>query len=162
VPLINDGLSTAREKAAPYVADAASRASDTATAARGLAEAKVAQLKGEPEPKKGSTLKKIALFAAVAGVVGVVAKKLQGGGSASESWQSSYTPAPPPKPATGPGSAVPPVTPSYSSPPVDDAGGASPDEALADQTAEVPGVTTPDDPAEVIPLPIDPEDDTKA
>ena len=43
--------------------------------------------------------------------------------------------------------------------PVEDAGGAAPDEALADEAEAPQPVTTPDEPAEVVE--IDPEADTK-
>ena len=58
------------------------------------------------EKKKGGKLKKLALFAAVAGAVGFVAKKLQGGRQ-SDNWQSSYVPTPAPAPAPAPRSTTP-------------------------------------------------------
>ena len=69
-------------------------------------------------------------------------KKLRGQ-SASDNWQSSYTPAPAPS-----SSATPPVA----TEPADDSAGSSPDEALADATGEPHPVSTPDDPAEVVTL----------
>src|SRR5262249_34488091 len=103
-------LADAREKAAPYVAEAldkasaalseaeaAAKASELAEQAKEAADAQVASLKGE-EKKKGSKLKKVAIFAAVAAAIGLVARKLQGSGKA-DNWQSSYVPTPAPAPA---------------------------------------------------------------
>ena len=127
-------LTDAREHAAPLVAQAADKAGDLAAQAKEAADAQVASLRGE-EKKKGSKLKKVAIFAAIAGAVGFVARKLQGS-SQGDNWQSSYVPTPAPTPT--------PVT--------DDAGAAGPDEALSDATDEPHAVTTPDDPAEVVDL----------
>jgi hypothetical protein len=138
--------SDARDKAAPLIASGAAIASERATQAKSLADAKVAQIKGEPEPKKGGKLKKFVLFAGIAGAVAFVAKKLQGGG-ANDNWQSSYVPTPPPASAPTPTEAAAPAS--------DDTGGSSPDEALADAAEAPHPVTTPDDPAEVVE--IDPE-----
>jgi len=129
-------LADAREKAAPYVAEARERASEVASHAKEAADARVAQLRGEEKKKKGGKLKKLAIFAAVAGAVGFIAKKLQGGGQA-DNWQSSYVPTP---------------APARTPPPTDDAGAAGPDEALSDAADEPQPVTTPDQPAEVIDL----------
>ena len=102
----------------------------------------MAELKGE-KPKR-SKLKTFAVVAAVAGAAAVVAKKLQGD-KASDNWQSSYTPSPPPS------SRPTPATPAAPQAGVDDPGGASPDEAMSDAADETPHeVTTPDDPAEVV------------
>jgi len=84
------------------------------------------------------------LIAGLAGAVAFVAKKVQGG-AATDNWQSSYTPTPAPAPAAAA--------------PVDDAAGASPDEALSDAVEAPQPVTTPDEPAEVIDL--DPEGSSK-
>lgn len=127
-------LADARDQAAPLVAAGAERAGDVAAQAKEAADARVAQLRGE-EKKKGSKLRKLAIFAALAGAVGFVAKKLQGGGQ-NANWQSSYVPTP----APSPGSAT------------DDAGAAAPDEALSDAADEPQPVTTPDEPAEVVDL----------
>jgi hypothetical protein len=132
-------LAEAREQAAPLVAAGAAKASDAAAQAKEAADAKVAQLRGE-EKKKGSKLKKLAIFAALAGAVGFVAKKLQGSGQ-SDNWQSSYVPTPAPSP-----------TPSSPTPVADDAGAAGPDEALSDAADEPQPVTSPDEPAEVVDL----------
>ncbi|MDO9494629.1 MAG: DLW-39 family protein [Nocardioides sp.] len=137
-------IADAREKAAPLIASGAALAGEKATAAKALADAKVAQLKGEPEPKKGSKIKKFVLFAGIAGAVAVVAKKLQDGNGSSDNWQSSYVPTPPPTSAPAPAATH-----------ADDAGGSSPDEALADAAEAPHPVTTPDEPAEVVDL--DPE-----
>lgn len=135
-------LADAREQAAPVVASGAARASELAAQAKEAADAQVAQLRGEDQKKKGSKLKKVAIFAALAGAVGFIAKKLQGGGQ-SDNWQSSYVPTPAPAPAAPKA----PTTPAQ-----DDAGAAGPDEALADAAAEPSPVTTPDEPAEVVDL----------
>ena len=124
------------------------------------ASVKVAELKGEEPKKKGSKLKKLVLVGGLAAVVGVVAKKLQGG-SESQNWQSSYVPSPPASGAgaattsTGAGAAPTPAAPMAGA--SDDTGGSSPDEALADETETVHPVTTPDEPAEVVDI----EDDKK-
>ena len=136
-------IADAREKAAPVIAAGAAKAAERATAARDLADAKVAELKAE-EPKKKGKLKRFVLFAGIAGGVAFVAKKLQGGGQ-SANWQSSYTPSPAPTPPTPP-------TPSAPQAGVDDAGGASPDEALSDSTETPHPVSTPEDPADVVDL----------
>jgi len=137
-------LAEAREKAAPVAAAGAAAAGERATAARTLADAKVAELRGE-EPKKKGRLKRFLLLGALAGGVALVAKKLQGD-SGSDNWQSSYVPTPAPAPAAP-------------SEPVDDTGGASPDEALADEAEAPHPVTTPDEPAEVVE--IDQDGDTR-
>jgi hypothetical protein len=137
-------LSDARDHAAPLVAQAADRAGDLAAQAKEAADAQVANLRGE-EKKKGSKLKKVAIFAAIAGAVGFVARKLQGSGQ-GDNWQSSYVPTPAPAPA--------PTTP-------DDAGAAGPDEALSDAADEPHAATTPDAPAEVVDLEAPVEDAPK-
>ncbi len=147
-------LADAREQAAPVVASSAARASELAAQAKEAADAQVAQLRGQPQKKKGGKLKKVALFAALAGAVGFVAKKLQGGGQ-SDNWQSSYVPTPAP-------AATPTPTPSTSGPTstANDEGAAGPDEALSDAADEPRPVTTPDDPAEVVDLETAVEDTT--
>ncbi|NPC98795.1 hypothetical protein [Nocardioides sp. zg-DK7169] len=140
-------IADARAKAAPVIASGVALASEKAAAAKSAADVKLAELTAtEPPPeKKGGRLRKVALVALVAGAAGFVAKKIQAG--RTDSWQSSYVPAPPPAGPTSPRApGAPKVTPE------DDAGGASPDEALADQ-AEAPHTpTTPDAPAEVVDL----------
>lgn len=153
-------LADARRKAAPYVASGTAfaaakghelgdRASVTLDDARSAVSekvsGKVADLKGE-QPKKGSKLKKLVLIGGIAGVVAVVARKLQGGQDSS-AWQSSYVPSPPPK-------APAPVKPDVDAAVVagDDPGGSSPDEALADSAEGAHEVTTPDDPATTVDL----------
>ncbi len=138
-------MADAREKAAPVIAAGAAKAAERATAARDLADAKVAELKGE-EPQKKSKVKRFVLFAGIAGGVAFVAKKLQSGGQ-SDNWQSSYNPAPAPTSAP-----TPPPTPSAPQSGLEDTGGASPDEALSDAAEEAHPVSTPDDPAEVVDL----------
>lgn len=138
-----DYATEARKKAAPMVATGAALAAERAAAAKEVADAKVAQLRGEPPKKKGGKLKKLALLAMVAGAAGVVARKLQGG-STNDNWQSSYVPAPAPEPtAATAGTAAPQGE--------QDPGGASPDEAIADRAeGGAHAATTPDDPADVI------------
>ena len=140
-PVIVDARDKATSKAAPLIASGQALASEKATAAKTVADAKVAQLKGEPAPKKGSKLKKIVFFTALAGAVAFAAKKLQGGKAESNNWQSSYVPTPPP-----------PSTPAPVGTPADDTGGSSPDEALADAAEAPHPVTTPDEPADVVDL----------
>ena len=137
----SDYAGEARKKAAPLVATGAALAAEKAAAAKEVADAKVAQLKGEPPKKKGGKLKKVALFALIAGAVGFVARKLQGGGS-SDNWQSSYVPTPATEtPAAASGATE------------EDPGGASPDEAIADASeGGAHAATTPEDPADVIPI----------
>ncbi len=143
------GLSDARDKAAPLVASGATVVAAKAGEARGLADAKVAQIKGE-EPKKKGRLKKFVLFAAIAGAVAVVAKKLQGK-QQSDNWQSSYTPTP--APASRPTPAAPQAG-------LEDPAGASPDEAISDAAEAPHPVTTPEEPAEVVD--VDPEGESKS
>ena len=145
-------ISDARGKAAPIIATGAALAAEKATAAKAAAEAKAAEL--GPQKKKKSKLKRFLLFGALAGGVAAVAKRLQAG-SGSDNWQSSYTPSPPPSdaPATPPTPSAPqsggdPLT----DPLPEDPGGASPDEAMADNAETPHPTTTPDDPAEVVDL----------
>ena len=134
----SDLAATAKGSAVAAKGTASARAADLAATAKETADARVAQLRGE-KPKKGSKLRKIAVFAVLAGVVGFVAKKLQSGGQ-NDNWQSSYVPTPAPAPAT----------PTKPTAVADDAGAAGPDEALADAAETPHDVTTPDDPAVVI------------
>lgn len=133
-------LADARAQAAPIVAQGAAKASELAAQAsekaaqaKEAADAQVANLSGESKKKKGSKLRKAAIFAAVAGVIAVVARKLQSSGK-GDNWQSSYVPTPAPAPVA------------------DDAGAAGPDEALSDAAEEPKPVTTPDEPADVVDL----------
>jgi len=130
-PLVAEGAAKASEKAS----ELAAKASEVAAQAKEAADAQVANLSGE-EKKKGSKLKKVAFFAAVAGAIAFVARKIQSSGKA-DNWQSSYVPTPAPAPTP---------------PTADDAGAAGPDEALSDAADEPHAVTTPDDPAEVVDL----------
>jgi hypothetical protein len=133
-------IADARAKATPVIAAGAAIAAERATHARDLADAKVAEIKGE-KPKKKGKLKRFMLFATIAGGVAYVAKKLQGGGQ-SDNWQSSYNPAPAPTPPS----------PSAPQSGADDQGGASPDEALSDAAETPHPVSTPEDPADVVDL----------
>ena len=164
-------LSDARDKAAPILAagaalaaekasSGASLAAEKAAAGRDLAAARVAQLKGEPPKKqKRGKLKTILLLTGLAAVAGFVAKKLTAGDKA-DNWQSTYVPTP------APSASAPSTPPSPSAPmagaPVDDTGGSSPDEAIADQVAESHPVTTPDEPAEVVSIEDRPEGERNA
>jgi hypothetical protein len=151
-PILAAGAALAAEKAST----GASLAAEKAAAGRDLAAARVAQLKGEPPKKKRvGKLKTILLVTGLAAVAAFVAKKLQGG--KADNWQSSYTPTPAPSatpssPSTPPSPAAP-----MAGTDVDDTGGASPDEALADQAADSHPVTTPDEPAEVVSIEDRPE-----
>jgi hypothetical protein len=133
-------IADARAKAAPVLAAGAAMAAEKAATARELADLRKDVARAEKPQKKRSKVKRLALIAAIAGGVGFVARKLQGGGK-SDNWQSSYTPSPAPTPA--------PSAPQTS---VDDPGGASPDEALADAVEAPHPATTPDNPAEVVDL----------
>jgi hypothetical protein len=126
-------LQDAREQAGPMMAAGAEKAASAAAQAKEAADARVAQLRGEDKKKKGGKLRKLAIFAALAGAAGFLAKKLQGSGQ-SNNWQSSYVPTPAPAPAPT------------------DAGAAGPDEAISDAVEEPHEVTTPDDPATVVDL----------
>jgi hypothetical protein len=165
----------AKTAAAAGVAGAAS----LAASGKDLASAKVAEVKGEPQQKKGSKVRKLLIFGALAAAAGFAYNKLRGSGQA-DNWQSSYTP-----PASaGTSSTTSSTTGSTTSAtsaaggahlapgvgsdePIagddpmarlaaeqgatgDDPGGASPDEALADAVEEPHAVTTPDDPADVV------------
>jgi hypothetical protein len=145
-------IADARDKAAPVIADAKAKAgpaiaSGAAVAAEKVAEAasvaadkaaeaaeKVAEA-AEPEPKKkGGKFKKLLILTGIAAAAAFIASKLRAR-KESDNWQSSYTPTPAPAPTS--------ETP-------DDEGGASPDEALADQAEAPHQVTTPDEPADVV------------
>jgi ElaB/YqjD/DUF883 family membrane-anchored ribosome-binding protein len=163
----------ARDKAAPYVSDARERfvkeVMPAVTAAVAAASEKVepyadeakrrgrataAAVKGEVEPpKKGSKLKKLVLFGGLAGLGAFLFKKLKGDDASSTAWQSSYQPAPAPVPPT------PAPAPAAPTPLADDAGGASPDEAVADAAAgeENHEVTTPDSPVEELDVSAEPD-----
>jgi hypothetical protein len=161
----------AKSAAAAGVAGAAS----LAASGKDMASAKVAEVKGEPQQKKGSKLRKLLIFGTLAAAAGFAYNKLKGSGQA-DNWQSSYTP-----PAssgtstttsattsatTAAGGAhlapgVGPDAPIAGDDPMarlaaeqaaagDDPGGASPDEAIADAVEEPHAVTTPDDPADVV------------
>ena len=144
-PMIAGGAAVVADRASQGASIAAEKAAigrdiaaEKAAVGRDLAAARVAQLKGEPEPKKGGKLKKLLLFGGLAAAAGFAVKKLQGD-KASDNWQSSYVPSPPPPaPAPVPDAAA------------DDASGSSPDEAVADAAEAPHPVTTPDDPAETV------------
>ena len=138
------GVADAQAKAAPAGRDARDgrprsrrRRRPRRAQAKEAADAKVATLRGEEPPKKGGKLKKFALFAAVAGAVGFVAKKLQGGKQRQLAVvlrpEARARHLPRRRPA-----------------PVEDAGGSAPDEAIADAAEEPHPVTTPDEPADVV------------
>ena len=167
-----------REVAIPKAKTAAAAgvagAATLAASGKDLAAAKVAEIKGEPEQKKGSKVRKLLIFGALAAAAGFAYNKLRGSGQA-DNWQSSYTP---PASAgtsstTSATSATSAVGGAHLAPGVgpdepiagddpmarlaaeqgaagDDPGGASPDEAIADAVEEPHAVTTPDDPADVV------------
>ncbi len=142
-PIIAGGAAYAADKAAIGAAIASEKAAigrdlaaEKAAVGRELAAAKVAQLQGKPVKKKGGKLRKVLLFGGLAAAAGVIAKKLQGD-KASDNWQSSYVPSPPPAPAP-----VRDVS--------DDGAGSSPDEAVSDAVDQPHPVTTPDDPADTV------------
>ena len=136
-------IADARAKAAPAVASGASLAAEKIAAGAAIAAekaAEAAQVAAEkieevatPEKKKRSKVKTLLVITGIAAVAAFVVKKMQSSGE-SENWQSSYTPTPAPRPT-----AV-----------ADEAAGASPDEAIADQAEAPHPVTTPEDPAEVV------------
>lgn len=178
VPLAQD----ARDRAVPLVQDARARATEAAalgaglaaekaSAGRDLAAARLAQVKAEPEPRKGGKLKKLLLLGGLAAVGGVVYSKLREQSSATGNWQSSYVPTPAPAASAGtpteaPGAAMGSRTSEGASPAdgladplndplpgdasVEDPAGAAPGEAASDSHEAPHAVTTPDDPAEVV------------
>jgi hypothetical protein len=161
------------EKAAPILADGKKIAQEKAHRGRRRAAAKISALKeaeaaekvaafkaAEPEKEKGSKLKKLVLLTGLMAVGSVIFKRLRGAPSKSN-WQSSYTPQPAPRhtpthaataesPAETPAPAE--EAPVEPAPASDDAGAASPDEALSDRATEPHPDTTPDNPAEVVEL----------
>jgi len=147
VPTVKAALEEAKEQATPYAEEARRR---------GLAAA--AALAGEEPHKRKRGKVRWLLLGGVLAAGAVVAKKLmgdQGGGA----WQSSYTPppAPSPAPSTGTGSVGDHVSDAaVDSPstvaPTDEAG-ATPGEAVADAAEGPGGVSTPDNPADVIEAP---------
>ena len=58
---------------------------------QGPGPAKVAEVKGEPQKKKGSKIRKLLIFGTLAAAAGFAYNKLRGSGQA-DNWQSSYTP----------------------------------------------------------------------
>lgn len=160
--MASDAASIAKEKATEAAAASKDKAADAAAAGKekvaeaaaataAAAEAAKDSVPGvsgaEPEPKRGRRfLKRLLLVGGIAALAAFVAKKLRTE-DAGDNWQSSYVPAPPPAPAP-------------SEPAGDDAGGAGPDEALADAAEEPHPVTTPDAPAESVD--VDPEGDKPA
>ena len=132
-------IADAREKAGPAVAAGAAMAAEKIAAGATIAAEKAAEAAeaaaekvadvAEPK-KKGGKLKKLLLITGIAAAAAFVLSKLRAGRE-SENWQSSYTPTPAPRVE-------------------DDAAGASPGEAIADQTESPKPVTTPESPAEVV------------
>ena len=131
-PVIAAGAAVAAEKASQGAAIAAEKAA----AGRDRAAARLAEVTGKPQKKKGGKLKKLLMITGLAAAGGFVFKKLKGD-QTSDNWQSSYVPSPPP-PAPAPAA------------PSDDEGGASPDEAVADAAEAPHPVSTPDEPAETV------------
>ena len=86
LPPLEAAFEQAIDKATPALQDA-----------RDLAVAKVAELKGEPEPTKGKgRLKKALLVGGLVAIGVVVFKKVTANDDAN--WQSAYVPTPPPAP----------------------------------------------------------------
>ena len=165
-PILADGRKMGQEKAGPILADGKEKAHrGRRRAAAKLVALKEAEASGklaafkaaEPEKEKGSKLKKLVLFSGLMAIGSVVFKRLRGAPSKSN-WQSSYTPQPAPRhtPTHSAGAETPVETadPVHTEPAAasDDAGAASPDEALADRATEPHPDTTPEDPAEVVEL----------
>jgi hypothetical protein len=152
-------LADARDKAAPLIAQSAalaaekmSQVADVAAekAAQGkeIAAAKAAEL--DTESKKSHRLRNLLIITGIAALIGFAAKKLRSGDK--ENWQSSYMPDPPP--VSRPGASDTPIAEAAAAASAEgaDEGGAGPDEAIADATGEAHGVTTPDDPADIVDL----------
>jgi len=160
VPYLQEGAAVAAEKAsagaaAAKVAGAAAAAAaiEKAAQSRDVAATKLAEAKGEPEPKKGGRLKKVLFFGALAALGGFIVSKLRSGAE-EDNWQSSYVPPPPPAPVPSPTDALadPLNDPLPGQEATDDPGGAGPDEALADAADGPHEVSTPDEPVEVVEL----------
>ena len=142
VPAVKQAASDAKDAAAP-IADEALRRGDLAAAA----------LKGDDVQRK-SGKKKWFVIAALAGGAAYAWTKLRGGNE-SANWQSSYTPAPPPRDADRTDTPIADAAAANAGVAATedaDEGGAGPDEALADAAEESHDVTTPDAPAEVVDL----------
>lgn len=126
-------LSDARAKTLPVLATGAAVVAEKARHTADLADAKATALQAAATPeKKSRRWLRIALLALLAGIAGFAAKKRMSD-AARDDWQSDFSP------TTGAGSEE-----------TDDTGGAGPGEAVADAVEEPHGVTTPDDPAEVV------------
>jgi hypothetical protein len=139
-------LSTALGAAAasPIAVEAVKRGRATVAAARGELTL--------PEPRKsGSWVKRVAVVAAVAGVVALVARKLLGG-STDSGWQAARPSTPTTSPATGTAGSTTSTTPATSEPSGGEFGAAEDDPqggASAHVAAELAnGQAEPDQPAE--------------
>ncbi len=184
-PLMAEGRSLAsdladatRDVAIPKAKAAAlagaDRTAELAASGRDLANAKLAEVKGDPKPKKRSKLRKVLVLGSLAAAAGFIYNKMRAQPQA-DNWQSSYTPptsttssttSSSPMSADSTSSGVPTTGGTHLAPGVgpdepvgvddpmaaraDDSGGASPDEAIADGVEEPHDVTTPDEPAEVV------------
>jgi hypothetical protein len=133
IPTVQSALADARDQAVPLAEEARKRGAAAAAA-----------LKGEQPAKKRGKGRWIAVLA-LHGAAAVAAKRLLGGGGSGN--HSGYTP-PVPQQRTGPVSAT-------GGDLGGDAGGATPEEALADATEAPHDVTTPADPAETVEVPRD-------
>jgi len=146
-------LIDARDKATPLIAQSAALAAEKAAQGKEVATAKAAELTGKPKKKK-HRLRKFLLITGLAAALGFVAKKLTAKGD-QDNWQSSYTPAPPPRDADRtdtPIADAAAANAAAASTEGADEGGAGPDEALADAAEESHDITTPDAAAEVVDL----------
>ena len=142
------------EKVLPGVATALTLADDATAEIRTEAgrrgSAAVAALKGDVEPpKKSSPLRKVLFAVGMAGVAGVVAKKL-GDRQAAQAWESAYTsnpPKPAPTAASAPAGSEAATAGKHKA---DDTGGGNPGEAVADSSDVPHAASTPDAPADVV------------
>ena len=147
VPLIAAGAAIAAEK----VAAAADLAAEKAAEGKEAAAAKSAELNGTT--KKKHRVRNFLIFGAIVAALGFIASKLRSGDK--DNWQSSYTPAPPPRDADRTDTPIADAAAANAGVAATegaDEGGAGPDEALADAAEESHDVTTPDAPAEVVDL----------
>ncbi len=145
VPVLTDARDKARDKAGPAIAAGAAVAAekiaagaqvaaDRAASGAQAAAGRVSEV--ATPPKKSHKLRKFLVFTGLAAAAAFVVTKLRSGQEA-DNWQSSYTPTPAPAPAAP-------------APTAQESGGASPDEAIADQAETPHEATTPDAPADVV------------
>lgn len=139
-PILKQGKKIAKQKAKQVrkvTREETKRAAGEKITAFGQTEAK----------RKGSPVKKLLLLGGLIAIGSIIVKRLVGAPSRSN-WQTAYTPTPAPAPRP----AAPDSAAAAAEDMPDDSGGASPDEALADNAAEPHPDTTPDEPAELVEL----------